>query len=389
MKLLTFSAAAALTFTLAGCGGSSSSQTEAPDDSAGSSGTQTARVYTVTIDATSQTDYAYLSLESGGVVTPADPKDDLLWDLAFRRSSFIMNGGDSGSKGVMMAYTGNNADFYDTSGEPLVDVFNAATADSELADFTDVTAADATTDYSSDVFTPAVTGDGSEAGWWLYDATTHAVSGNDDLYFLVRSGAQDNAKYAYARLRGKSIVSNGDRNVTLGISVQTTAMGSGFLAEEDVLFTLSEANAMTQCYRFDTQNVNDCSGEWDIKVQYANRSYVIRTNGGESGSGSGRAFSIGSDPDTYGGADTPLDGDISAISTQYWLSDVMQSNFGKYSAEYGWGEYSLNGDHKISPNYRVYLLKSGETTYAVQILSYYHPETLESAHITLRYREVQ
>ena len=66
----------------------------------------------------------------------------------------------------------------------------------------------------------------------------------------------------------------------------------------------------------------------------------------------------------------------------------MLSQYGKYSSEYGWGEYSLNGDHKISPNYRVYLLKSGDTTYALQILGYYHPETLESAYITLRYREV-
>ena len=50
------------------------------------------------------------------------------YDLAFKRSSFIMNGGDSGSKGITIAYTGNNGHFYDTSGEALVDVFNAATA---------------------------------------------------------------------------------------------------------------------------------------------------------------------------------------------------------------------------------------------------------------------
>jgi len=344
----------------------------------------------VTIDATSQSDYAYLSLERGATVTPSNPKDDASWDLAFKRSSFIMNGGDSGSKGITIAYTGNNGHFYDTSGEALVDVFNAATADSELDDFTAVTANSAVTDFSSDVFTPAITGDGSEAGWWLYDSTTHTVSGNDDLYFLVRSGTQDNGKYAYARLRGKSIASDGtNRNVTLGISVQTTGMGTGFLDESEVLFALTSENAMTQCYHFETQSLNDCSSAWDIKVEKSGSSYAIHTNGGESGSGAGRAFEIGANPDTYGGSDTPLDGDLSAIASPYWLSDVMLSQYGKYSSEYGWGEYSLNGDHKISPNYRVYLLKSGDTTYALQILGYYHPETLESAYITLRYREVQ
>ena len=67
----------------------------------------------------------------------------------------------------------------------------------------------------------------------------------------------------------------------------------------------------------------------------------------------------------------------------------MESDFGKYSATYGWGEYDLNGAHKIHPNYRVYLLDNGSKTYALQILSYYHPDTLTSGYITLRYREVE
>ena len=67
----------------------------------------------------------------------------------------------------------------------------------------------------------------------------------------------------------------------------------------------------------------------------------------------------------------------------------MQSDFGSYNSTYGWGWY-YSGNHKIYPNYRVYLLDDGNgTKYAIQISSYYHPDTETSGHISLRYRELE
>ena len=391
-NIATWAATAALISLLSACGsgGGSSNGTETPAE--GDNGMQdgNSTVVTVLIDASISSEYAYFSLESGSVVTPEHPEDSAAWDMGFRRTAFILNGGASGTKGTLMAYTGNNSEFYDAAGNPIVSVFNAATAESELEDLTAADAESNATAWSGDTFSPAIVGDGSEAGWWLYNSATHQVSGNDDNYFLVRSGEQDNGKYAYARLRGKAFASSGDdRNITLGLSVQTSATQTGFTAEADEVFALTAANNMTLCYRFDTMAQNDCSGTWDIQVSKETYSYVIRTNGGASGSGSGAAFSLGSDPATYGSAGTALPADLSAINSQYWISDVMESDFGKYSATYGWGEYDLNGAHKIHPNYRVYLLDNGSKTYALQILSYYHPDTLTSGYITLRYREVE
>ena len=58
---------------------------------------------TVTIDARDDVAWVYLDLESSALVTPVDPGDSPLWDLAALRFNIKTNGGSSGSGEVEVA----------------------------------------------------------------------------------------------------------------------------------------------------------------------------------------------------------------------------------------------------------------------------------------------
>ncbi|MCA9689479.1 MAG: HmuY family protein [Myxococcales bacterium] len=68
------------------------SDTEAPDE-----------LERVTIDARDETRWVHFDLEAGAEVTPATPEDSPEWDLAFSRFNVAVNGGTSGSGGVVVA----------------------------------------------------------------------------------------------------------------------------------------------------------------------------------------------------------------------------------------------------------------------------------------------
>ena len=50
-----------------------------------------------------------------------------------------------------------------------------------------------------------------------------------------------------------------------------------------------------------------------------------------------------------------------------------------------WYAYSLQGQHKIYPNYRVYVADTGSEKYKFQITSYYDPDDGTSGVLSLRY----
>lgn len=57
-------------------------------------------VFLTAIDASSETDWVYLSLADGSQVEPDDPMTDPSWDVAFLRFHIKLNGGVSGSAEV-------------------------------------------------------------------------------------------------------------------------------------------------------------------------------------------------------------------------------------------------------------------------------------------------
>lgn len=127
--------------------------------------------HTLDLDASSATDFVYVSLASASVVTtPADPVADLGWDLAFRRTTIRLNGGVNGGG----------------QGEALT------MPDGTL--WEDVTAAPQD-GWSSDVTPPSPYQDGTAlATWYNYDMATHAVSASGRIH-VVRDAHQDAWKF--------------------------------------------------------------------------------------------------------------------------------------------------------------------------------------------------
>ena len=350
-----------------------------------------------TVDATDYDNYAYFSLASGTVVTASDN-----WDLAFKRTEFIMNGGDSGSKGVQMALAHTPDGFYDGTDTAVEATFLSALPEDYLEVIGTIAADDNLTAFGSDVFTPAIPAMTTTEtdGWYYYcgsnpeqcdsaQIAAHKIVPNEDTWYLVRSAEATDGNYTFAKVHVTGIdylSSSAERNVTLEMYVQPgTDNTFGAATVTAVLNTLPNSET---CYHIATNTVNDCSGAWDIKHKRIGNSSSLRLNGGASGTGDAAGSQLDASDLGKLASGTDLAANVQEMtSSYYWTQDVTASDYGKYSATYGWGWYKSS---KIYPNYRVYLLDDGEgKTYALQISSYYHPETLTSANITLRYTEVE
>ncbi len=114
------------------------------------------------INATSQTDWVYLDLESSTMVEPATPEDSTEWDLGFRRYKVMINGGVSGT-GEMEAVP-----------MPAVD-YNTQLEEPTSGWVTDIADADGDGDneYALD-------------SWFLYDSSTHEVTPAETI-FVIRT----------------------------------------------------------------------------------------------------------------------------------------------------------------------------------------------------------
>lgn len=414
MKLHTtvplFLSAALLTALLSGCGssgsdapkdvlGDSGSTPEAgdnksPGDTGGSTGGSSEgsgdavapSVRVVEFDATAggfganpddpKNKYSYFNLDKGEVVeltdTEAEASTD--WHIAFKRTKPKLNGGGFGPGDVKAAVADAQEDFYGADGKPDTSVFLNATADAEKASLEAVTSVDGL-EFKADSKAPAIIGDGGDGSWFSYDPATHSISANPDAWNIVRGAAGD----SYAKVHVTDIV-QADQAITVEMFVQgkdETAFDTN-----PVSFTASlGADGGTACYDFDTKAEVDCStaaADWDVQVEVAGRNWNIWTNGGIRGDGSqgGRFGTVGADTiATY----------PDAASVPAFFADAVSGVLLDRSTR--WYAYSLQGNHKIWPNYRVYAIDTGTKKYKLQVLRYYN-DAGTSGFITLRYEEI-
>ncbi len=333
--------------------------------------------------------HSYFNFSTGQVVdlTDAAAADSFDWDIAFKRSGIKLNSGFSGKKGVGGFFTGNNVEAYDAADDFIRSWFEAATAESERSDFTTVSAADIPTDNSEfkiDKLVPAIQGDGTLEGWWFYPGPpTHLVTAVPENWWVVKSAAGD----SYAKFHVTELIRDSDadpdplmRRITLEMQVQP--VGSDFfngLFLHTFLIPRDAGGALY--YDFDTEaEVDVSSAEWDLKVEYdgASREYRILTNGGVSGAGSGGAQALGGDP-----------GSVSNGADQDQVAHYFADETGGVFVASTWNAYNItDGDHKLWPNYRVYLIQSDEAVFKLQILGYYHPQTTESGWVSIRYEAI-
>ncbi len=115
------------------------------------------------IDATSDSNWAYLDLESATQPDPDTPEDSPDWDLGFRRYRIKINGGVSGTGGMEIVPL-YGADYNDTPEVP---------DDGWVTDEPDDDDEDDLPEYAFDT-------------WFDYDSTTHEVTPADIVY-LVRT----------------------------------------------------------------------------------------------------------------------------------------------------------------------------------------------------------
>lgn len=131
---------------------------------------QPSNVLQYTIDARSRRDWAYFDFSRGTAVST--PRESLDWDLAFRRTDLLTNGGETNS-----ASHGQAFDFGDI---PLGEL-RALPADSYLAD---------TIDDERGLENPAL------HGWYTYDWIKHVISSKGHTYG-VRTAAGETASVTF------------------------------------------------------------------------------------------------------------------------------------------------------------------------------------------------
>lgn len=353
----------ALTLTLAGCGGSSSS-----GSSSGSSDNtpSDASIYT-TLDAAASPTPAYLDLESGHTVNV-----DESWQMAYQKYvGFSTNSAGEVEACIAKEYT----ELYDDNGDAVVSEFSALTKDNTLDDFNSVTLEDCS-DFTSDAVMSQFT------DWYTYDFSTHVITVNadDTNGWIIRSSTDDgNGNYAYTRLKATAYDANG---ITFNSELWDNNSQS-FLAAVSTS-SLSPSNGTIYWNMEDNSNSTTESDDWDLKIEAKGHASLILVNGGASGSGNagvGSALLVAN-------ADAVTD----PTSTQQVYKYFGDSASGPLSSPglFGPFEYGVGGDnHDMWPTFAVYIFKDGDRYYKAQVVSNKGEDgTDDSGTLYVRYQEI-
>lgn len=395
----------ALSLVLTGCGSSGSDSktpTTNPPVSTKACSDAVNGIRTCTLNATSSISPVYLDLATGDTSTQAGN-----WDLAFLRYNVTSNGGSTGSGNRGLNLAVKQADLYEADGTtPKADKFNAANAANTLTLLDNLTVPAASSAWTKDklgsALQPAYTGSypgKMDFGWYYYyptanaasadglPAIAHSLGANSSKGWLLKSGTGD----SYARFRATA-VSNTDGTAlsTVGMTFQFDIQHKGASAFTDTATWTPSKTEGDACYDFDQKQEVACTGtQWDLKASIAARNATLSSNGGVSGSGAGKAVG----PLDWSALSTYVSGTHDGHDTLPDAVYVTDSNNSLFSTS-PWLEYNINNDHRMLPNYRVYLLNTNTTdaaakVYAVQVIGYYGGSTgATSGYITLRYKEV-
>ncbi len=275
-------------------------------------------VITLTVDATSSTQWTLLDLDEGTVAAGGDPDADP-WTLAFQRFNVLTNGGVSGDEGVAVAW--------------LADV-----------DAADVTAADVPAEgWTSDA--PDADGDGKDelamAAWYSYDGTTHVLTPVAGTWFVRTPAA---AVFAltfddYYDAAGTSGVFS-LRMVEVAGAVAPEPVeepGPAAAVTFEVVATDSAAPVYVDLRTGQTLTPDDptTSLAWDMSLARS----TLRLNGGHNGAGAGAAI-----------AETDLSFEaMTTPPTEGWVEDAAPTGpRADGTAMAGWFDYDVT-THTLSP----------------------------------------
>lgn len=296
--------------------------------------------------------WQYIALADSTVVTPASaPGESANWDIAFFATNVTLNGGEAGPGGVTGACICQNEG---ATGDEVL----AMTAESELSDFESVQSVPAGTTFQSDVLTPAI------AGW--FTGSGAAAVADTTKSWLVR--LSDSTSFAVVRIKqinGATATAPGI--VTLEYRLQSSSAAA--LGAVQTVVVLANSTA-PQLVDLNTGSVTTSASAWDLRID----GFTIRVNSGITGSGKAGAAANA----------TAFASTATAVTAaNAYRADAYAGIFGQSR----FFRYNIAGDHRISPNFNVYLIRRGSTVYKLQVTSYYSL-TGQARHITFRWQQL-
>ncbi len=363
MKHLHLLPVAGFTFALAACGSSSSDSN--PDQQEKEDNTEVVSTYgPFSTGTSSESYYAYFDLETGKQIelTAEQAQTNSDWDIAFKRTGVYLN--THADNMVLVYYTGNNSSFYDEEGTAVTEAFLTATAESELEDYASVSLADLPEDEAEFKFDQSFS---ILDGFYHYDMETHVVSAADDHYFIV------NSDDAFSKFRVTDVTTEGRglAAFTLGIANQ------GLSESEFEPETELSVDAINACASysgvyidFDLKAMVAATDAWDIQLPCNTDNNAAEFEMHIAGD----ATAIQDFTNEHSGIDT------SVLRYYYFQSDVYNERAFDNAK---WYAYSLEGNHKLWSQYGVYIVKTANATYKLQITSYYN-EAGESGNYNFR-----
>ncbi len=303
-----------------------------------------------TVDAA--TSWKFVNLADSSQVTPSPAASiSADWDIAFFATNVTLNGGDAGPGGVSAACICQNAA---ATGDQVL----AMTAENQLPAFEAVTSVPAGLTFQTDVLTPAI------RDW--FTGTAAAATADTAKTWLVR--LSDSASFAAVRVKSNSgATATSAGIVTLEWRLQASA-GAALGAPQTLQVDLTTPGTKRVDLNSGALTTDDSA--WDLQLD----GFVIRVNGGISGSGKAGAATT---------ATAFADLTTAVTSATAYRSDVYAGVFGTNR----YYRYNIAGDHRISPTFDVYLIRRGDVTYKLQVIGYYS-DTGVARTITFRWAQL-
>ena len=313
----------------------------------------------LTLDATSATNFVYVSLESGNVVSVPDPSTSTAWDIAFRRFSTKLNGGVAGPGGVAGYSLANNANA--TSD----DVVAFTPTDGEAA-FDAVTEASITgATFTEDELVADVSGP-----WFRFSPQAGTLVANPGAAWRVRE-----ADGGFALFRVATLQMAGQAPLGMTIEYRHQAAASGSLgAVGSVPVSFAQGPAHIDLSTGSVVQANGCN--WDLVVT---PQFGIDFNA---------ACNAGSFPMDATEDFTAVASASGALSYGSFLATISGAISNAIDDASGIFWYNIQGNNRLWPTYNVFLVRRGEVIYKVQVSDYYDA-TGVSGYPSIRFRRLR
>ncbi len=312
----------------------------------------------------------YFDLDTNSVVelTAEEAATNDVWDVAFERYRVFLNSNNADNP--VSAYNlNNNAEFYDAEGNVAADLITAATADSELQEYLDVTTAAIPADdtmFVNDVTEKTLT------DFYVYDFTTHTVSAAPENFFIV-SNNETYTKFSVTNLTQDGFVA-ADMTITaaydFGESVEILLDGAaicdGTATHAYVDFATGSAVAADAAHDL---TVLCGTGGFEFELDLVDGAVAYKDFANE--------INDAETADIYAGY-----GYFTANEyTELAFADITHGSF-----DSTW-VYGAAGGHTLWSDYNIYLIKTADKHFKLQFISYYD-ESGVSGSISFRADEV-